>query len=79
MSKRVKVVGGVKEQCEKGEGKSKRTVTVFTEMKSVVVEERNLAALFRRDAYLCSLPVIRTIDTQERCTPGLFSALRPND
>ena len=24
MSKRVKVVGGVKEQCEKGEGKSKK-------------------------------------------------------
>lgn len=70
--KRIKVVGGTKETVEEGEGKNKRTYKVFSEKKTVVVEEQNLAALFRRDTYLCSLPVIRTCVTRERVTPGLF-------
>jgi hypothetical protein len=77
--KRIKVIGGLKETREEGEGKNKKTWTVFTEKKSVVVEERNLAALFRRDAYLCGLPVIKITETRERCTPGLFFSELPID
>jgi hypothetical protein len=76
-SKRVKVIGGMNERHEEGEGSKKKTWSVFTEKKSVVIEDRNLAALFRRDAYLCGLPVIKIIPTQERLTPGMvFSELR---
>lgn len=77
MSKRIKVSGGIKETVEEGEGKNKRTYTVFVEKKTVIVEEQNLAALFRRDTYLCSLPAIRTMVTRERVTPGLFFSNLP--
>jgi len=69
--KRVKVIGGTKDISETGEGKNKKSYALFTEKKTVVVEEWHLSALFRRDAYLCSLPVIKIVPTQERVTPGL--------
>jgi hypothetical protein len=77
-NKRVKVVGGIHEKHEEGDGPKKKSWHIFTEKKSVVVEERHLAALFRRDFYLCSLPVVKVIPTQERVTPGfVFSDLPP--
>jgi hypothetical protein len=68
-NKRVKVIGGIREQSSDDE--KKKGGAIFLEKKVVVVEERNLAALFRRDDYLRSLS-IRIEDTTAPLTPGLF-------
>lgn len=68
-NKRVKVIGGVKEKQD--ENGKQRSAPAFTIKKVVVIEDRNLAALFRRDDYLRSLS-IRYEDTTEALTPGLF-------
>jgi hypothetical protein len=72
-NKRVKVIGSVR---EKSDEKSK-TVN-FKPKKVVVVEDRNLAALFRRDPELCALS-IRFEDTTDPLTPGLFFSEIPTD
>jgi len=66
LNKRVKVIGGFYDNEGGGE------LAVFIEKKSVVVEEQNLGVLFRRDAALCGMPIIKIQETLERCTPGLF-------
>lgn len=68
-NKRVKVIGGIKEKQE--DNGKQRSAPAFTIKKVVVVEDRNLAALFRRDDYLRGLS-IRFEDTTEALTPGLF-------
>lgn len=64
-NKHVKVIGGIKETREEGEGERKKTRTVFTVKREIVIAEQDLAALFRRDDFLCSLPSIKIIPTQE--------------
>jgi len=68
-NKRVKVIGGVKEKQD--ENGKQRSAPAFTIKKVVVIEDRNLAALFRRDDYLRSLS-IQYEETTEALTPGLF-------
>jgi hypothetical protein len=64
-NKRVKVIGGVREKLDDNK------TGPFVVKKVVVVEDRHLGALFRRDEYLRSL-VCRLEDTTEALTPGLF-------
>lgn len=70
-NQRVKVVGGVKERHEEGDGSNKKVWNSFTIKRSIVIEQQNLASLFRRDDYLCSL-TCRIEDTREPLTPGYF-------
>lgn len=74
---RVKVIGGNSISEEVGEGKDKKVRRTFLEKRSVVVNERDLGALFRRDWELCGMH-IRIQNTNERVTPGyeFFSELR---
>jgi hypothetical protein len=59
------VIGGVREKLDDNK------TGPFVVKKVVVVEDRHLGALFRRDEYLRSL-VCRLEDTTEALTPGLF-------
>ena len=68
----IKVVGGVNETHESGEGPSKKVWVDFVPKRTVIVEAKDLAALMRRDAVLCGMPSIRLEETPERPTPGLF-------
>lgn len=70
-NQRVKVIGGVRERHEEGEGTKKKVSNSFTIKRTVVIEQQNLASLFRRDDYLCSL-VCRIENTREALTPGYF-------
>lgn len=71
-NKRVKVIGGIREKLdEKSKG-----VPSFKIKKTVVVEDRNLAALFRRDDELRGLS-ISFEDTTDALTPGLFFSEMP--
>jgi hypothetical protein len=71
MNKYVKVVAGIKERHEQGEGANHKSWTEFVVKKTIVVEARHLAALFRRDDKLCSM-AIRLEDTHEKPTTGMF-------
>lgn len=68
-NKRVKVTGYRREKQE--ETSKSKEINVSVQKKSVVIEERNLAALFRRDGDFHGLSVQIT-DTTEALTPGLF-------
>lgn len=72
-NQRIKVIGGINERHEEGEGKTKKSWNTFTIKKTVVIEAQNIGALFRRDDYLCSL-ACRIENTREPLTPGYFFA-----
>jgi hypothetical protein len=67
-TRNVEVVGGYNINEEQGQGKDKRTVHIFMEKKRVVCPEDKLAALFRRDWELCSMPVIQIHNTNRQPT-----------
>jgi len=67
-NKRVKVIGYPR---EKQDETNKTTTDFLPAKKSVVVEERNVAALFRRDDDFRNLSV-RIVNTTDALTPGLF-------
>lgn len=68
-NKRVKVIGGVVEKQEDNQGK--KSTSAFTVKKIVVVEDRHIGTLLRRDDYLRSLS-LRLEETTEPLTEGLF-------
>lgn len=70
-NKRIKVIGGIREKSDETKGAQKKSRDAFTIKKVVVVEEQNIAALFRRDPYLCTLSC-RTEETTDALTPGMF-------
>lgn len=63
-NKRVRVIGGVRSGDE-GKGKG-----VFVRKREVVIEEKYLGALFKRDWELCEMPIINLENTNDRLTPG---------
>lgn len=70
MNKNVHISAGRMEQRER-DGKK---VEVYVEKVNVVVESDNLGALFRRDAELCALPIVRFTNTLESPNHGQFFA-----
>jgi hypothetical protein len=70
-NQRVKVIGGVQERHEEGEGTHKKSWNTFTTKRTIVVEAKNLASLFRREPDLCSMSC-KIQNTQDALTPGYF-------
>lgn len=66
----IHISAGRMEQRER-DGKK---VEVYAEKRNFVIEPENLAAMFRRDAELAGLPIVRTTNTRERANHGQFFA-----
>jgi hypothetical protein len=70
-SNRVKVVGFRREKKEEAPTPKSQDSNFAVQKKSVVIEERNLAALFRRDDDFRGLSV-QISNTTDALTPGLI-------
>lgn len=70
MNKNIHISAGRMEQREHNGNK----VEVYVEKVNMVVEPSNLGALFRRDAELCALPIVRMKDTLAQANHGQFFA-----